>query len=484
MKNITKIPKYTKVLIIGGGPAGSIAASILARECVQVTLLEKEKFPRYHIGESLLNLFPLFEFIGVQSKLESHGFTKKYEGFFRIKHGQKAGHIDLRTSNPDNKPAYQVIRSEFDKILLDHSREMGASVFEESEVTKINFLDNTPISAEWKSKKKTTGTIEFDFLIDASGLSGIMSNKYLNNREFQETFANVAIGSYWNNYNDYIDDDGITHKGAFSMESLVDGSGWLWAIPLHNGTLSVGAVIHRKVYSKLLNEFKNVDLIYNYLLSLAKDIHFLIKDSQRIEKVRMWQDYSYAASNFSGNKYRLIGDAAGFIDPLFSSGVHLAAFGALSASATICATIRGERTEEESGAFHNKCIRVAYTRFVIMVAGIYQQILNQQDFVLPNVLQEEMQKAFEFIQPIVSGNIDLNNKNLSKKSLLKTIDYARGLSLVIHNLKTMDENMKNIIEELKDSPYFGIPVNKNYTICESYIRMKTGELGLEKCKKS
>lgn len=143
MQNVqTIIPKHSKVLIMGGGPAGSVAASVLARENIQVTLFEKSKFPRYHIGESLLNMLPLFEFIGIQEKIEQYGFVKKYEGFFRVKHGEKAGHVDLRTNNPHHNSTYQVIRSEFDKLLLDHAKEMGAKVFEETSISKINFEKN------------------------------------------------------------------------------------------------------------------------------------------------------------------------------------------------------------------------------------------------------------------------------------------------------------------------------------------------------
>ena len=124
----------SKVLVIGGGPAGAMAASLLGREGIETTVLEREKFPRYHIGESLLTaIHPILDLAGVRDKIDQFGFVKKYSGFFRVKQGIPAGHVDFRR-NRIYKYSYQVRRSEFDKLMLDHARESGAQVFEETRV--------------------------------------------------------------------------------------------------------------------------------------------------------------------------------------------------------------------------------------------------------------------------------------------------------------------------------------------------------------
>ncbi|MBX3709969.1 MAG: tryptophan 7-halogenase [Gammaproteobacteria bacterium] len=471
------VPITTKILIVGGGPAGSMSAIILAREGLEVTLLEKEKFPRYHIGESLLNFKTLLEFVGISEKIRQYGFVKKNDGFFRIKHGTPPGHISFLSG--DVNDSYQVVRSEFDKLLLDYAQEQGANVIEEIVVTKIKFKNGIPKSAEWKNKQGNVNDISFDYIIDATGLSGIIANTILNNRQFQNTFANVAIGSYWDNYKEYKDDDGVMYKGAFSMEALIDGSGWVWAIPLHNKKLSVGAVIHKNIYFKWLKEKGNKESVYNYALSLCRDIPKLIDESKKVDEVRIWQDYSYVANKFGGPYYRLVGDAAGFIDPLFSSGVHLALFGSLSAAATICASIKGEVKEEEASTFHDICVRSAYTRFVVAVASIYRQIQNQDKFVLPRIKKDDFQYAFDLITPVLTGSVDTQSTNIKDEELSKTLNYFRDASLELHRINTGNPVSKLVAKNTYNVKDSSVALSSSYPINGHYIRLHRGKLGLQ-----
>ncbi|KAF7339986.1 FAD/NAD P-binding domain-containing protein [Mycena venus] len=427
---MVQVPTSSTILVIGGGPGGSYAATVLAREGFKVTLLERDVFPRYHIGESLLpSCRPFLRFIGAEELVKRHGFAEKPGAAVKLNQFKREGYTDFISLNPDNG-AWNVVRSEFDELLLRHAANSGVTVCEGVKVVRINFEDlSTPVSAEWEARDGTHGILTFDYLVDASGRQGIMSTRYLHNRQVNKSLRNVACWGYWKGTSMYAPDNLSNRKNAPWFEALTDETGWCWFIPLHNGTVSVGVVLtEESSVSKKRALPSGGTLAAHYLdqLKLAPGLMGLLGEGELVSEIKSAGDYSYSATNYAGPRFRLVGDAAAFIDPFFSSGVHLAFTGALSAASSIAASIKQQCTESEAIDFHNMKVGTSYTRFLLVVLGIYKQIRAQESAVLSDVDEDNFDRAFVFLRPIIQGAADADPK-VTERELQETMDFCKNI---------------------------------------------------------
>ncbi|KAG6919692.1 hypothetical protein DXG01_002638 [Tephrocybe rancida] len=324
----------------------------------------------------------------------------------------------------------KAIRSEFDELLLRHASTSGVKVFEGLKVTDIKFSGERPVSAVYETKHGKSKEINFEYLVDASGRMGLMSTKYLRNRRFNKSLRNMAFWGYWKGGGRY--SPGTNRENAPWFEAFTDETGWAWYIPLHDGTMSVGVIISKESYSakKAYLASNGVDdsntTLYIEQLAHAPGLLRLLGVAKLSSEIKSAGDYSYSATQYAGPYYRIAGDAGAFIDPFFSSGVHLAFTGGLSAASTIAASIRGQCTEIEAAAFHNTKVGVSYTRFLVVVLGIYKQIRSQAEDVLSDINEDNFDKAFHLLRPVIQGAADVDPK-LTTEELEETLHFCKNI---------------------------------------------------------
>jgi flavin-dependent dehydrogenase len=436
----------TQILIIGGGPAGSTAAGLLAREGFQVTLLERDRFPRYHIGESILpSCRPIFEMLGVWDKVEAHGFQPKGGAFFQW--GPEEWEVRFSNLGDDTPNAWQVVRSEFDQILLDHARELGAEVVEGASVREIEFDGDRAVAARWHDTKDAGrgGRIEFGHVIDASGRSGVLATRHLGSRRFHDVFHNVAAWGYWKNAKPL----GKGPSGAIAVCSIEDG--WFWAIPLHDGTLSVGLVTGRDLFNESRKRRGgDIQAVYDEALAKCPTVLEMLEGAEQVTGMKVEQDYSYVADSFAGPGYLLTGDAACFLDPLLSTGVHLATYSAMLGVASLASVLRGEIAEQDAWHFYNTVYHHAYQRLLILVSVFYESyrgkehhFYNAQRLTTGERDHLDVQAAFD---RIVTGIADLDD---AEQAYRLVQDHLRGSESGDPN----PLNNLNRVHEIKQSPF-------------------------------
>lgn len=357
--------------IIGGGPAGSIAALCLRKLGCEVELFEKARFPRYRVGESLLpGTLSILKRLGVFERVEAAGFVKKRAATF-LWGGDRAPWT-FSFATPKTAPwvfdyGLQVNRDEYDQILLDAARDAGAVVHEECEVTSVDPGGHDRVAEIQFQGAGGAGSKACAFVVDASGTRGVVAQAR-GLRRSDAYFRNIALWSYFRGGKRF------TGDLAGNVFSVTFDEGWIWIIPLKDDVYSVGVVTGAESAAEIQRLGSQV--FYEQSIAQCAAAKEILASAEQTAEIRVVKEWSYDSETLTVERAFLCGDAACFVDPLFSQGVHLATYSAMLAAAAIGHLLENAEDNEPVRRWYEQSYRAVYGQYHKFLCAFYSD--NEQ----------------------------------------------------------------------------------------------------------
>lgn len=340
------IPDECDVIVIGGGPGGATASTLIAQQGYNVQLFERERFPRYHIGESLIpETFWVLERLKMLPKLRDSHFVKKYSVQFVNRRGKLSEPFYFMEHKPHEcSQTWQVVRSEFDVMMLNNAREQGVQAHEGVRVLEVLFEGERAVGVRVQTEGGATHEVRAKVVVDASGQSSMIMSR-LGLREWDPELKKAAVWTYWKGAPREAGRD----AGATLVIQTESKLGWFWYIPLHDDVTSVGVVAPYDYLFKN-RDTKDFETIYFEEVAHCPGVKERITGAERVSEFKAAKEYSYKSKQAAGDGWVLVGDAFGFLDPLYSSGVLLALkSGQLAADAIVEGLQSGDTSAAQLG---------------------------------------------------------------------------------------------------------------------------------------
>jgi flavin-dependent dehydrogenase len=418
------------ILIIGGGPAGSTAAIRLAEKGYRVVLLEKERHPRFHIGESLLpaNL-PLLERLGVAEKVRAIGMEKWGAEFVSDGDGRRQEFRFADAWNKNQPMAYQVRRSQFDEILIRRAADSGAQVIEGCRVRDVEFHGNGCVAVHASHEDGRVQEWHAARLVDASGRDTFLGNR-LGTKRRNRKHNSAALYAHF----DGALRDAGKREGNISIYWFAHG--WFWFIPLADGTTSIGAVVwprYLKTRTGSLREF------FLATVALCPPLAARLRDATMVSDVEAAGNYSYACESSVGHDFLMIGDAYSFIDPVFSSGVMLAMQGGMAAAETLDVCLRQPARAHRSLRRFERLMRHGPQQFSWFIYRMTTPTMRELFLGPRNVLRME-----EALLSLLAGDIFGRTPIWTSLRLLKGLYYLVSCGHLGRSLRAARQRAGNV----------------------------------------
>lgn len=363
---------HTDVIIVGGGPAGSTTASAVCRLGLRAIVLEKDVFPRFHIGESLLpQSLKVFERIGVLDELEST-FIRKYGARFVCGETSRTTQYDfVEAFDASVDHAFQVPRADFDLLLLRHAGAQGADVRHAHQVLGA-IQENGRVTGVRVRDGSRVYEIHAPIVVDASGRDTLFASKVRTKHRLPGLDKTALFGHF----------HGVPRRPGREeghIDIVTFPHGWFWNIPFRGDVNSAGAVVSSE-WMRQRRDGESLDAFFERTVDTAPWMKELLARSKRIAPCRALADFSYRVDRLSGDGWVMVGDSSGFIDPLFSTGVHLAFSSAVLASDIIASVLSKRRPSGSDFDDYEKTVRRGAELFIGAVQAFYAGELRERVF--------------------------------------------------------------------------------------------------------